>query len=143
MTPDVNVLVAASRSDHPHHVPALYWLSQSADRSSVTLLPVVATGFVRIVTNRRIFPVPTPTEQAFAFVDSLTRGGVHMLTQGGEWKAVRALCEKYGLRGGDVTDAWIAASVLHHDEQLATFDKGFRRFLSPEHLMLLTAAQQV
>jgi uncharacterized protein len=26
MTPDVNVLVAASRSDHPHHGPALTWL---------------------------------------------------------------------------------------------------------------------
>ncbi len=26
MTPDVNVLVAASRQDHPHHGPALRWL---------------------------------------------------------------------------------------------------------------------
>jgi TIR domain len=31
MTPDVNVLVAASRSDHPHHGPALTWLDAALD----------------------------------------------------------------------------------------------------------------
>jgi hypothetical protein len=29
MTPDVNVLVAASRADHPHHQTALTWLTQA------------------------------------------------------------------------------------------------------------------
>ena len=29
MTPDVNILVAASRQDHPHHAPALAWLEQA------------------------------------------------------------------------------------------------------------------
>jgi len=28
MTPDVNILVAASRIDHPHHIAALSWLPE-------------------------------------------------------------------------------------------------------------------
>jgi predicted nucleic acid-binding protein len=35
MTPDVNVLVAASRADHPHHGVARAWL-EGADSSSET-----------------------------------------------------------------------------------------------------------
>ena len=29
MTPDVNVLIAASRSDHPHHAAARAWLDKT------------------------------------------------------------------------------------------------------------------
>jgi predicted nucleic acid-binding protein len=29
MTPDLNVLLAASRADHPQHRPALSWLEQA------------------------------------------------------------------------------------------------------------------
>jgi predicted nucleic acid-binding protein len=29
MAPDINVLLGASRSDHPHHVPALKWLNRA------------------------------------------------------------------------------------------------------------------
>ena len=29
MTPDVNVLVAASRTDHPHHAAARQWLEEA------------------------------------------------------------------------------------------------------------------
>lgn len=41
MTPDVNVLVAASRSDHPHHAIAREWLEaahlQADDAAPLTL----------------------------------------------------------------------------------------------------------
>jgi uncharacterized protein len=30
MTPDLNVLIAASRSDHPHHDVARTWLERAA-----------------------------------------------------------------------------------------------------------------
>lgn len=32
MTPDVNVLIAASRSDHPHHKAAYAWLEETYAR---------------------------------------------------------------------------------------------------------------
>jgi hypothetical protein len=31
MTPDVNVLVAASRRDHPHHAVARAWLEEAVN----------------------------------------------------------------------------------------------------------------
>jgi hypothetical protein len=53
MTPDVNVLVAASRSDHPHHAVARAWLETAlaaAGTSSgpaFTLMPMVVVSFDR------------------------------------------------------------------------------------------------
>ncbi|TAN48152.1 MAG: hypothetical protein EPN21_15640 [Methylococcaceae bacterium] len=64
MTPDVNVLVAASRSDHPHHGPALSWLNTALDAAesgqSVLILPMVASGLLRLVTHPKVFTQPMP-----------------------------------------------------------------------------------
>ena len=64
MTPDVNVLVAASRSDHPHHQSAITWLEAALTNCSrgerLRLLPMVAAGFLRLVTHPRVFVEPTP-----------------------------------------------------------------------------------
>lgn len=144
MTPDVNVLVAAAREDHPHHAVARGWIEpavQDATRvAPFTLLPLVAVGFVRIATNRRIHDPPTPTVAALAVVEALlTAPHVRLVAHGDEWPLVAALCRAHALTGGDVTDAWIAASVLHHNEHLVTFDRGFRRLLPARHLTVLRA----
>ena len=53
MTPDVNVLVAASRTDHPHHALARDWLEDALGASSTgaafTLMPMVVASFLRLV----------------------------------------------------------------------------------------------
>ena len=36
MTPDVNVLIAASREEHMHHLQARDWLLEACARSAVT-----------------------------------------------------------------------------------------------------------
>src|ERR1039458_3973957 len=68
MTPDLNVLLAASRSDHPHHKPALAWMNQAIARcdigGSIELLPMVAVGFLRLATNSKIFVEPMPIAAA-------------------------------------------------------------------------------
>ena len=58
MTPDVNVLVAAYRPDHPHHLPARHWLDDavvqaSSGRTGLVLFGSVVTGFMRITSNPR------------------------------------------------------------------------------------------
>jgi predicted nucleic acid-binding protein len=63
MTPDVNVLIAAFRRDHQHHAVALQWLDGARvacaeGRASLALLPMVIIGFLRLVTNRRVFIEP-------------------------------------------------------------------------------------
>jgi predicted nucleic acid-binding protein len=57
MTPDVNVLVAAFRADHPHHGPAGGWLDSGiAEAAPLTVVRLVAVAFLRLVTSRRLLP---------------------------------------------------------------------------------------
>jgi hypothetical protein len=68
MTPDVNILVAASRQDHPHHERAPGWLEEAINGgSSLAILPMVASGFLRLVTHPKVFLAPTPINEALKF----------------------------------------------------------------------------
>lgn len=142
MTPDVNVLVAASRRDHPHHRVAGGWLEASlaaCERgATLRLVPLVAASFLRLVTSAKIFKVPTPTPAAVAFVDAiLAAPGVELMVLGGEWPLLRRLCLEKRLRGNDLPDAWLAAAVVQSGEHLATFDAGFKRLLGRSQLTVL------
>lgn len=142
MTPDVNILVAASRQDHPHHTSALAWLEQAIVNSesgpALALLPMVATGFLRLVTHPRVFVTPTPLEDAQAFLDAvLAAPGVSMVSLGGEWAHFTALCARHSLSGNAIPDAWIAAAAHHHHLHVVTFDKGFRKLLKPSMVTVL------
>lgn len=143
MTPDVNVVLAAARPDHPHHRTALDWFESTlSDRESlgVTLLPMVVSGFLRIVTNRKVFPQPSSPDEAVDFIDQLLAlPAVTMLPLGPEWPRLRRLCVDQQLAGNDLTDAWIAAAVEQHTEHLVTFDKGFRRLLPRSRVTVLKA----
>ena len=97
MTPDVNILVAASRQDHPHHEPARAWLegalANSADGRSLVLLPMVASGFLRLVTHPKVFIAPTPIDAALEFLRAvLGSPGVNLLSLGREWIEFEQLC---------------------------------------------------
>ncbi|MBK7663580.1 MAG: PIN domain-containing protein [Sterolibacteriaceae bacterium] len=143
MTPDVNVLVAASRSDHPHHAVARTWLERAiADASQGTplkLQPMVIASFLRLVTHPRIFIQPTPMSEALRFVDALLSApGVEQPALGAEWPALRRLCADKALAANDVPDAWLAAAVMHQAEHLVSFDADFRRLLPRARFTRLT-----
>jgi toxin-antitoxin system PIN domain toxin len=144
MTPDVNVLVAASRVDHPHHEVAREWLEQAlaaaAAGTALTLMPMVVASFLRLVTSPRIFQQPTPVADAVAYVDALLAGpGVNLAPLGPEWSILRELCLNKQLSGNDVPDAWLSAAVLHAGEHLVSFDRDFRRLLPRSQFTLLSA----
>ena len=145
MTPDVNVMVAASRSDHPHHAVARAWLEQAVAASGTgaafTLMPMVLASFLRLVTSPKIFQQATPIEDAVKFVDALLASpGVQLATLGPEWPKLRQLCLDKKLGGNDLPDAWLAAAVLHLGEHLVSFDRDFRKLLSRSQFSLLTPA---
>lgn len=134
MTPDVNVLVAASRSDHPHHAVARTWLeealSASVDGAAFTLMPMVLASFLRLVTSPKVFRLATPVENAVAFVDALLASpGVQLAHLGPEWSKLRQLCLDKQLGGNDVPDAWLSAAVAQTGEHLVSFDRDFRKLL--------------
>ena len=145
MTPDVNVLVAASRTDHPHHAVARDWLEKalaaSGTGAAVTLMPMVVASFLRLVTSPRIFQLATPIEDAVAFVDALLASpGVQMASLGPEWPSLRKLCLDRQLGGNDVPDAWLSAAVAHMGEHLVSFDRDFRNLLTRRQFTLLSSA---
>lgn len=142
MTPDVNVLVAASRSDHPHHSVAHAWLNdaltEAATGRTLWLLPMVVASFLRLVTHSKVFLQPTPTADAVAFVDALLAyPGVRMPEIGAEWPRLRALCLSKALRANALPDAWIAAAVQQLGDQLASFDADFKKLLKRSEFVLL------
>ena len=145
MTPDVNVMVAASRSDHPHHAVARTWLEQAVTASGAgaafTLMPMVLASFLRLVTSPKIFQQATPIEDAVAFVDALLASpGVQLAPLGPEWPKLRQLYLDKQLGGNDLPDAWLSATVVHLGEHLVSFDRDFRKLLARSQFTLLAPA---
>ena len=145
MTPDVNVLMAASRADHPHHAVAHAWLERSVGDAgtgaALTLMPMVLASFLRLVTSPKIFQLATPIEKAVAFVDALLASpGVQLAPLGPEWSKLRQLCLDKQLGGNDVPDAWLSAAVTHLGEHLVSFDRDFRKLLTRSQFTLLAPA---
>lgn len=142
--PDVNVLVAAHRVDHPQHKAASDWLKRTLSGASdgqVLVLPMaVISGFLRLVTNMRIFPTPTAAQQAVDFVDWLLESpSASLIGDSSEWISFRGLVLDKNLTANQVPDAWLAALAISMGEPFVTFDKGFRLLLPRSLLVLLPA----
>lgn len=143
MTPDVSVLVAASRSDHPHHATARVWLEQAlinaGQGTPLTLQPIVIASFLRLATHPKIFVQPTPMSEALRFVDALLSApGVQQPALAAEWPQFRKLCADKALAANDVPDAWLAAAVIQQGEHVVSFDADFKRLLSRKQFTRLT-----
>ena len=142
MTPDVNVLIAASRSDHPHHKIAYAWLDKTvtacAEGASLRLMPMVVASFLRLVTNAKIFIHPMPVEKAVEFLDALlAMPGVEMPALSTEWPILRQLCVEKELAANEIPDAWLAAAVIQLGEHLVTFDTDFKKLLRRTQVTVL------
>jgi uncharacterized protein len=144
VTPDVNVLVAASRSDHPHYATARAWLEQAlinaSQGTSLRLQPMVIASFLQLVNHPKIFVEPTPMSEALRFIDALLSSpGVEQPALAAEWPKFRSLCTDKALAANDVPDAWLAAAAIHQGEHLVSFDGDFKRLLSKSQFTRLTA----
>lgn len=143
MTPDVNVLVAAFRPDHPHHQPARKWLDEAVRQAanglaSLSLMGMAVTGFMRITSNPKVFKQTDPLADVCDFVDRLLScPGVQFQTQSASWPNMRQLCLTQQIKDDLISDAWIAATVMQTGETLCTFDRDFTRLLPSDQLILL------
>jgi uncharacterized protein len=134
---DVNVVLAIQRADHPHHLSIRRWFERLLTSYEPFSVPtVVWTSFLRVTTNRRIFEVPTPFDDAFEFMDSVCAQPGHLLLTPGlrHLELVRRLCLEADAVGDLVPDAVIAAVALEHSCTVATLDRDFARFSSVQHL---------
>ena len=141
--PDVNVLVYAHRRDEAFHDPYRDWL-EALVRSDepFALSPLVAGGFLRIVTHRRIYTEPTPLAQALATIETLaTRSNCRVVGPGPRHlELVAGACRAARATGKLVADACHAAVAIEGGCEWVTRDGDFARFegcgLRWRHLVL-------
>lgn len=128
---DVNVLVYAHRQDLPQHDRFSGWLQEEVESGrGYALCDASLTGFLRIVTNGRIFENPTPLDVALRVVEELRGqpGAIHLNPGPRHWTLFTELCSVVGARGNDVPDAYLAALAIESGSELMTADRGFGRF---------------
>jgi len=90
----------------------------------------VLSGFVRVVTNRRIFGIPTPTREALAFAGTLRAQPNAVIVTPGErhWQIFARLCIDAGAKANVVADAYHAALAIESGSVWITTDRDFSRF---------------
>jgi len=131
--PDVHVLVYAHREDEVVHEAARAWVDAAVNGSEpFALSALVIVGFVRIVTNPRIYKEPTPTPVALAAVDAmLVRPNCRLCLPGTRhWQLVSHLCRETQAAGKLVADAQHAAMAIEHGCEWISRDRDFARFES-------------
>ena len=128
---DVNVLVYAFDADSPHHTRARQVLHDSAlTREPLVLFPAVITGFLRVVTDRRILTQPADPAEALAFLGGVVNWPHARVIDIGPrwWDAFAALAEEHAPRGAEVSDVSLAAMAMERGVTWVAFDCGFARF---------------
>src|SRR5699024_9252436 len=99
---DVNVLVYAHRADLADHEAYRDLLERLANGDEPLGLPdAVLSGFLRLVTNKKIFKAPTDVGKAWHDVDALLNApATVLLTAGsGHWNTFHRLAERIDARG--------------------------------------------
>ena len=131
LMPDVNVLVYAHREETPSHARYAEWLVALVQGPGpFALSELVLHGFVRVVTNPRIFDPPSTAKQAFRFLDALiARPACSVIRPGPDhWGIFRQLCEKGDVKGKLVADAAHAALAIESGCEWVSADTDFARF---------------
>lgn len=129
--PDLNILIYAHRVESPEHERYAEWLTNTAQGAEpFALSELGASGFVRIVTNPKIWHEPTSIKDALEFIQRLrSRSNARLLTHGpGSWDIFAQLCLAARAGGKLVADAYHAALAIEHGCEFITADADFGRF---------------
>ena len=112
---DVNVLLAAIWSNHPHHAKAFAWLSGK----SVLLCPLSELGFLRISTNKKAFNAPM--EQARRLLEQFATD-----RNAGRVPDDLPALDSHPKKSEEVTDLYLADLAAKHGARLGTFDQAIK-----------------
>ncbi len=129
--PDVNVLINAFRREVAEHERCRRWLQRVVDADArFGISPLALAALVRVTTNRRTYPNPSPIEDAFDFCDSLLAQPNCQIVEPGDrhWDIFKNLCIEIETRGPTVTDAWYAALAIEWGCEWITLDRDYARF---------------
>ena len=127
--PDVNVLIYAHRLDAPEHERYAAWLKALVETPEpFAVAEIVLAGFLRVVTNPKIFRPATPMPTALAFCRTLVEWprAVFVTPSRAHWDLFVNMCS--AIEGALVSDAYVAALAIEHGCELITTDSDFARF---------------
>ncbi len=128
---DINVLVYAHREDQEHHAYFRARLEHCiAEGHPFGLTPLVAGGFIRVVTQPAFPNGPTPLPQALAVIEALcSHPNGHWIQPGRRhWELFAQLCRQTQATGKGVADAQHAAIAIEHAATWISRDRDFERF---------------
>lgn len=128
---DINVLIYAYREESPRYEEYHAWIERAVSSHQLFSIPsLVRSGFLRIVTNPRIYPQPTPMPEALEVLSNLLAQPNHLVAEPGDrhWPIFEELCRKAEVRGNLVPDAYLAALVIEKGAELITVDRDYARF---------------
>ena len=131
LIPDVNILVLAHRPDLANGTAIGDWLrSQLLENEPIGIPEPVWNGFLRICTNPRIYPDPSPTSVALAFLDDIFSSGPALRINPGDrhYQIFSDLWRTSIVRGELVPDAYLAALAIETGATFITMDRGFGRY---------------
>jgi toxin-antitoxin system PIN domain toxin len=128
---DANLLVYAHVRSFPQHARAREWLDSQLSRAAPVGLPWPSLlGFLRIVTNPRVFQQPEPMSEAWRQVSAWLGVEVAWIPQPTErhGDVLGALLRAAGIQANLVPDAHLAALAIEHGLLLCSADGDFARF---------------
>jgi len=131
LMPDVNILVYAHREDEVINASYRRWFEELVNRAEPFALSVlVAVGFVRVVTNSKIFDNPTPAAVAWGAVEAIVAHPQCRVVypKDAHLQLAAQLCRSTNARGKVVADAQHAAIALEHGCEWVSRDGDFARF---------------
>lgn len=129
--PDVNLLLYAELAAfHEHRAARAWWETVLSEPEEVGLTSPALFGFLRIVTNPRVFTPPLPVRDALARASAwLARPNVRMLVPGPRHLEIAFdLLSGLGTAGNLTTDVQLAAFAIESSATLYSNDLDFGRF---------------
>ena len=128
---DANLLLYAYDPNAAEHEASRLWLEATLSGSALVRFSwLTLWGFLRIITNPRIFEHPLTIAEAEGHVSAwLAQPSAGILEPGERhWEILRQLARDGQATGPLVMDAALAAIAIEHGATLCTTDRDFARF---------------
>jgi toxin-antitoxin system PIN domain toxin len=131
IVPDVNLLIYAYDQCSGFHERAKRWWEQCLSGTEIVGVSwMAALGFLRLITNARVFENPMPVPVATEIVQSwLARPQVQVIQAGPPHAGILfRLLNDLGTAANLTTDAHLAALAIEYQAIIHTTDTDFARF---------------
>jgi uncharacterized protein len=128
---DVNVMILAANTHADNHLAYKAWFTKLVEASEpFGVADIVLSAFIRITTNRKVFPNVSTPQAAIAIADKIRSQPNCVVISPGprHWQIFVDLCQTANAQGNLVPDAYLAALAIESGSEWITADRGFARF---------------